>query len=131
MQKIKSTLRKFDILNNSSHIQWQKPTFSNLYLTAQYSWCRECTSIRNSRVKLVLLVKIVLFCFMVFNATFNNISVISWLSVLIMEETGENHRNVVNPTTTWSRPRVPPSPNKCNMRLYRLQWTVKLTNITL
>jgi hypothetical protein len=32
---------------------------------------------------------------MVFNATFNNISVISWRSVLLMEETGvprENHR---------------------------------------
>jgi len=32
---------------------------------------------------------------MVFNATFNNISVISWQSVLLMEETGvpgENHR---------------------------------------
>jgi hypothetical protein len=35
--------------------------------------------------------------FMVFNATFNNISVISWLSVLLVEETGvsgENHRQV-------------------------------------
>jgi hypothetical protein len=32
--------------------------------------------------------------FMVFNATFNNISVISWLSVLFVEEAGvpgENH----------------------------------------
>jgi len=32
---------------------------------------------------------------MVFNATFNNISVISWRSVLLIEETGvpgENHR---------------------------------------
>jgi len=32
---------------------------------------------------------------MVFNATFNNISVISWLSVLLVEETGvpgENHK---------------------------------------
>ena len=32
---------------------------------------------------------------MVFNATFNNISVILWLSVLLVEETaipGENHR---------------------------------------
>jgi hypothetical protein len=28
---------------------------------------------------------------MVFNTTFNNISVISWRSVLLMEETGENH----------------------------------------
>jgi hypothetical protein len=27
---------------------------------------------------------------MVFNATFNNISVISWRSVLLVEETGEN-----------------------------------------
>jgi len=26
--------------------------------------------------------------FMVFNATFNNISVISWLSVLLLKETG-------------------------------------------
>ena len=33
--------------------------------------------------------------FLVFNATFNNISVISWGSVLLVEETGvpgENHR---------------------------------------
>jgi hypothetical protein len=33
-------------------------------------------------------------CLMVFNATFNNISVISWQSVLLMEEIGgpgENH----------------------------------------
>jgi hypothetical protein len=29
---------------------------------------------------------------MVFNTTFNNISVILWRSVLKMEETGENHR---------------------------------------
>jgi len=29
---------------------------------------------------------------MVFNATFNNISVISWRSVLLVEETGENHQ---------------------------------------
>jgi hypothetical protein len=33
-------------------------------------------------------------CLMVYNATFNNISVISWRSVLLVEETGgpeENH----------------------------------------
>jgi hypothetical protein len=37
--------------------------------------------------------------FMVFIATFNNISVISWRSVLLVEETGvpgENHRPVVS-----------------------------------
>ena len=36
---------------------------------------------------------------MVFNTTFNNISVISWQSVLLMEETevpGENHRPVAS-----------------------------------
>jgi hypothetical protein len=32
--------------------------------------------------------------FMVFSATFNNISVISWWSILLVEETGENHRTV-------------------------------------
>ena len=31
---------------------------------------------------------------MVFNATFNNISVILWWSVLLMEKSGENHRPV-------------------------------------
>ena len=38
-------------------------------------------------------------CLMVFNVTFNNISVISWGSVLLVEETegpGENHRPVAN-----------------------------------
>jgi uncharacterized membrane-anchored protein len=38
-------------------------------------------------------------CLMVFNATFNNISVISWRSVLLVEETvepGNNHRPVAS-----------------------------------
>jgi hypothetical protein len=37
--------------------------------------------------------------FMVSNATFNNISIISWRSVLLVEETGvpgENHRPVAS-----------------------------------
>ena len=54
-------------------------------------------------------------CWMVFNATFNNISVISWRSVLLVEETGvpgENHHlsqvidklyHIVLYTSTWSR----------------------------
>jgi hypothetical protein len=39
------------------------------------------------------------FKFMVFNATFNNISVISFRSVLLVKETGvpgENHRHVAS-----------------------------------
>jgi hypothetical protein len=50
---------------------------------------------------------------MVFNTTFNNISVILWWSVLLMGETAENHRpvashwqtlshNVVSSTPGWS-----------------------------
>ena len=56
---------------------------------------------------------------LVFNATFNNISIILWWSVLLMEETrvpGENHwtvtsqmiaQVVVNPTAIRSWPRRP------------------------
>jgi hypothetical protein len=50
--------------------------------------------------KVIICVTIyVLVVFMVFNATFNNISVISWRSVLLVEETGlteENHRTVAS-----------------------------------
>jgi hypothetical protein len=52
-----------------------------------------CSGVRDNQV-------MVWFSFMVFNVTFNNISVISamsWLSVLLVEETavpGENHRTV-------------------------------------
>ena len=47
----------------------------------------------------------VMFMFMVFDATFHNISVISWRSVLLMEETGvpgENHRPVASHRQTLS-----------------------------
>jgi hypothetical protein len=46
-----------------------------------------------------LILGIMIVCLMVFNATFNNISVISWRSVLLVEETGgprENHRPVAS-----------------------------------
>ena len=46
-----------------------------------------------------------LVCLMVFNATFNNISVISWQSVLLVEETGrpgENHWPVASHWQTLS-----------------------------
>ena len=44
-------------------------------------------------------------CFMVFNITFNNISVISWWSVLLVEVTGvpeENHQPVTSHWQTLS-----------------------------
>ena len=48
---------------------------------------------------LLLITNVHLFSFMVFNATFKNILVISWWLVLLMEETGvptENHRPVTS-----------------------------------
>ena len=40
---------------------------------------------------------------MVFNTTFNNISVISWQSVLLVEETGVPEENVVSSTPRHER----------------------------
>ena len=39
---------------------------------------------------------------MVFSATFNNISAMSWRSVLLVGETGENHRPAVSHSQTLS-----------------------------
>ena len=46
-----------------------------------------------------ILICLVFVCLMVFNATFTNISVISWRSVLLVEETGglgENHLALID-----------------------------------
>ena len=51
--------------------------------------------------------------FMVFNATFNNISFILWQSVLLVEETGvsgENHRPVASHWQTLSHNVVSSTP---------------------
>ena len=42
-------------------------------------------------------------CLIVFNATFNNVSVILWWSVLLVEDPGENHRPVSNHWQTLSQ----------------------------
>ena len=55
----------------------------------------------HGRIKYILGPGFLLIGFMVLNATFNNISVISWRSVLLVEETGgsgENHRPVASQT---------------------------------
>jgi hypothetical protein len=57
---------------------------------------------------------------MVFNAPFNNISVILWRSVLLVEETGENHRPAASHWQTLSHNVVSSTPKeeffycKCN-----------------
>jgi hypothetical protein len=53
---------------------------------------------------------------MVFNAPFNNISVISWRSVLLMEKTGvngENHRHATSYRQTLSHNVVSSTPKEC------------------
>ena len=61
---------------------------------------------------------------MVLNATFNNISVISWRSVLLVEETGvpgENHRPNASHRQTLSHNVVsstPPLERGSNSQLY-------------
>jgi hypothetical protein len=47
---------------------------------------------------------------MMFNATFNNISAISWWSVLLVEETGENNRPVASHSQTLSHNVVSSTP---------------------
>ena len=51
---------------------------------------------------------------MVFNTTFNNISVISWRSILLVEETGvsgENHRPIASHLQTSSHNVVSSTPS--------------------
>jgi hypothetical protein len=57
----------------------------------------------------------------VFNATFNNISVISWLSVVLVEETGvpgENHRPVASHLQTLSHPVVSSTPHMTRVQTH-------------
>jgi hypothetical protein len=49
---------------------------------------------------------------MVFNANFNNTSVISWRSVLLVEEIEENHTPVVSQSQTLSRNVVSSTPTR-------------------
>ena len=48
---------------------------------------------------------------MVFNATFNNISARLWQSVLLVEETGENHRSVASHSQILSHNVVSSTPH--------------------
>ena len=68
---------------------------------------------------------------MVFNATFNNISVILWQSVLLVEETGvpgENHRPVRNHWQTLSHNVVSSTP-RLNYHMIMTTTTATLINI--
>ena len=61
--------------------------------------------------------------FMVLNATFNNISLISWRSVLLVEETGvpwENHRPVASHWHTLSHNVVSSTPRNEGIQIWKV-----------
>ena len=60
---------------------------------------------------------------MVFNATFNNILLISWRSVLLVEETGvsgENHRPAASQRQTLSHNVVSSTPRLSGIRTHNV-----------
>jgi hypothetical protein len=63
-----------------------------LYNTKENVW----SPVINESSQWIKIIAVKYVCLMVFIATFNNISVISWQSVLLMEETGETHRPVAS-----------------------------------
>ena len=76
----------------------KKPGLNTIYLMSLiFILYKHCIFELISKRNILYICFIYISCFMVFNATFNNISVISWRSVLLVEETevpGENHRPV-------------------------------------
>ena len=70
---------------------------------------------------------------MVFNATFNNISVISWRSALLVMEIGvpgENHRPVASPLKTLPHNVVSSTTRLSSIQTRKTQkWGIKLKKI--
>ena len=89
-----------------------------IMILSSYLFVDQCIVSLKSHMKLT-------YClgwFMVFNATFNNISVILWWSVLLMEETGENQWPVASHWQTSSNNVI--SSTSCHERdsNLQLQW---------
>ena len=57
---------------------------------------------------------------MVFNATFNNISVISWQSVLLVDGTGENYQPVASHWETLSHNVVSSTPGLSGVQTHNV-----------
>ena len=95
----KTTLKVKHLMKNISEVAVRKIDNS---LTPFYLWV--CVMYSNTENDTSILLVFKCLWFMVFNGTFNNISVISWRSVLLVEETrvpGENHRPVVTSLTNF------------------------------
>ena len=76
-----------------------------ILLFVQFEWFFSPEMVIYKVLKMVCEHLCLFVCLMMFNATFNNISVISWRSILLVEETGEpreNHRPVASHWQTLS-----------------------------
>ena len=71
---------------------------------------------------------------LMFNTTFNTISVISWRSVLLVDETGEprdNHRPATSHWQTLSHNVVSSTPRLSRIRTHNISARIKLTTLVL
>jgi hypothetical protein len=80
-------------------------------------------SISHDQLNVLVCQSLGLVWFMVFNATFNNISVISWRSVLLVQETGvprENNRPVASHRQTLYHNVVSSTPHLSRIRTHNV-----------
>jgi hypothetical protein len=81
--------------------------------------CLTCNESKVHRNLLMHVIRVLGLRVMVFKATFNNISVISWRSVLLVEETGvpgENHRLAISHWQTSTHTVVSSTPRLSRIR---------------
>ena len=97
-----STFEAIDVIYTFFHVEW---CFTNSFRAWKVVWLT-IINVFVEKQNLIIPVYVYLFvCLTVFNVTFNNISVISWRSVLLMGENGgpgENHRPVASHWHTLS-----------------------------
>jgi hypothetical protein len=80
---------------------------ASMYKLSQSTLCPICNKykrINKEKITYFQCQRILLFvCLMVFNATFNNIPVISWRSVLLVEQVTDKLYHIMLYTLPWSR----------------------------
>ena len=94
-------------LQNTNHFLVNPQTTKHKPLPCQPSKYKTQKSIRQKKSR-------------VLNATFNNISVISWWSVLLVEETRENHRPATSHCQTLSHNVVSSTPQLSVIRTHNV-----------
>jgi hypothetical protein len=73
-------------LNRGGHDHMVVGFTTTFAISAYHHWCCDYSGLKGIGHRILSFGIFVIVCLMVFNATFNNISVISWPSVLLVEE---------------------------------------------